>query len=203
MKKRTMALLAAVLLIVGGIIGGTLAWLTAKTTPVVNTFTTSDININLTEETGEIKNGEHHYKMIPGWDITKDPKVTVIGGSEDCYLFVRLEKSANYDTYLEPYVVVTTGDKAWTKLEGDGVPETVYYQKVAANAANQEFDILEGNKVTVKEDVTKTMMQNVRDNNNYPKLTVTAYASQLYKKNGTGSDAEFTPLEAWNNVPKN
>ena len=36
MKKRTLALLVALVLVVGCIIGGTLAWLTAKTDAVVN-----------------------------------------------------------------------------------------------------------------------------------------------------------------------
>ena len=49
MKKRTLALLVALVLVVGCIIGGTLAWLTAKTDAVVNTFTTSDIDVTLTE----------------------------------------------------------------------------------------------------------------------------------------------------------
>ena len=100
MKKRTMALLAAVLLVVGVAIGGTLAWLTAKSDTVTNTFTTSDINITLTESTGQ------EYKMVPGMDIAKNPKVTVATESEDCYLFVKLEKSTDpkFDDYMT-YVV--------------------------------------------------------------------------------------------------
>lgn len=55
MKKRTLALLVALVLVVGCIIGGTLAWLTAKTDAVVNTFTTSDIDVTLTETEEEYK----------------------------------------------------------------------------------------------------------------------------------------------------
>lgn len=62
MKKRTLALLVALVLVVGCIIGGTLAWLTAKTDAVVNTFTTSDIDVTLTET-------EEEYKMVPGYTI--------------------------------------------------------------------------------------------------------------------------------------
>ena len=75
MKKRTMALLAAVLLVVGVAIGGTLAWLTAQSDTVVNTFTTSDIEIELKEDIGKTSN--YQFKMIPGYTIDKDPKVTV------------------------------------------------------------------------------------------------------------------------------
>ncbi len=67
--KKTIALLVAVSMIVGCAIGGTLAWLTHSTGPVTNTFTTSDIEVTLEETTGDT------YKMIPGYTITKDPKV--------------------------------------------------------------------------------------------------------------------------------
>ena len=68
MKKKTLALLAALVLVIGCIIGGTLAWLTAKSDVVTNTFTTSDITVELKETTGT------QYKMIPGYAIRKDPK---------------------------------------------------------------------------------------------------------------------------------
>lgn len=75
MKKRTMALLAAMLLIVGVVIGSTLAWLTAKTETVTNTFTTSDINIELKETKGTKTDNTHYsFKMIPGYTIEKDPE---------------------------------------------------------------------------------------------------------------------------------
>ena len=46
--KLVVAMLAVTLLI-GCAIGGTVAWLTDKTTAVTNTFTYGDINIELTE----------------------------------------------------------------------------------------------------------------------------------------------------------
>lgn len=183
MKKKTLTLLVALVLVVGCIVGGTLAWLTAKSDPVVNTFTTSDIDITLEETTGA------DYEMIPGWTIEKDPKVTVVEGSEDCYLFVKLEKSAKFDQYLT-YAVA----EGWTKLENvDGV----YYRIVKTNDMGTEFSVLKDNQVTVKGNVTKEMMKAAETER--PTLTVTAYASQLYKNN----TETFTPAEAWDNVPKN
>lgn len=192
MKKRTMALLAAVLLIVGGVIGGTLAWLTAKTTPVVNTFTTSDINIELTEDEG-IKNN-YKFKMVPGYEITKDPKVTVNGGSEDCFLFVKLEGKNDFDSYLS----YTVDSSIWTALTG--VPG-VYYKTVDASTTNQSWYILAGNKVNVKAEVTKAMMNGLNEAK-YPKLEITAYASQRYRSN----NQEFDAQTAWDNanpIPSN
>ena len=106
MKKRTLALLVALVLVVGCIIGGTLAWLTAKTDAVVNTFTTSDIDVTLTET-------EEEYKMVPGYTIHKDPNTTVVKGSEECYLFVKVEKSANFDSFMTYEMA-----DGWTALEG-------------------------------------------------------------------------------------
>lgn len=181
MKKKTLALLAALVLVVGCVIGGTLAWLTAESDEMVNTFTNSDINITLTETTGE------NYKMVPGCTIQKDPKVTVTKGSEECYLFVKLEKSGNFDDFLT-YKMADD----WTKLTDVG---DVYYRDVRENGIDTPYSVLKDDQVSVKDDVTKEMMNGLTKES-YPKLTVTAYASQLYK-NG---DEEFTAIEAWENA---
>ncbi len=59
MKKKGLALFLALTLLVVGVVAGTLAWLTAKSDVVTNTFTTSDIKVELKETTGT------EYKMIP------------------------------------------------------------------------------------------------------------------------------------------
>ena len=180
MKKKVLALVLAMVLLVVGVAAGTLAWLTSKSDTVVNTFTTSDIKVEL-EET------KNDFKMVPGFTIDKDPKVTVKAGSEDCYLFVKLEKSSNFDSFLT-YVTAEN----WTLLTGvDGV----YYRVVEASNADQSFGILKDNKVTVLSTVTKEMMNGLTQDT-YPKLTVSAYASQLYKSAGE----KFTAAEAWANV---
>ena len=190
---KMMFMILAVVLIVGISVGGTLAWLTATTTPVTNTFTTSDIDITLTE-TGATDNAKS-FKMVPGYTINKDPKATVMAGSEDCYLFVKLEESANFDDFM-------TYDLAdgWTKLPGvDGV----YYRTVLTAEMGTGFSVLKDDQVTVKYTVTKGDMEALTENT-YPTLKVTAYASQLYKSNSTAADADnkFTPADAWDIVPK-
>jgi predicted ribosomally synthesized peptide with SipW-like signal peptide len=181
LKKKTLALLLALVLLAGGVIGGTLAWLTDKTDPVKNTFTTSDIDISLAESQNL------NLKMVPGLEITKDPKATVSTGSEECYLFVKLEKSANFDNFM----TYTIAD-GWTELTG---VSGVYYRKVLTAEMGTAYSVLAGDKVSVKGTVTKAMMNGLTAET-YPTLTVTAYASQLYKNNAE----EFTPLEAWNNI---
>lgn len=182
---KTVALLLALVLVVGGVIGGTLAWLTDKTDSVKNTFTTSDIDITLTE-TGATNNA-NSYKMVPGNTINKDPKVTVVAGSEKCYLFVKLEKSSNFDSFL-----TYTMAEGWTQLTG---VSGVYYRVVDASSTNQEFGVLKDNQVSVEGTVTKADMNGLAENS-YPTLTVTAYASQYMKNNTT----EFSAAEAWDNV---
>ena len=87
MKKRTLTILIAVVLVVACAVGGTLAWLTAQTQEVTNTFTVGNIDITLTE-TGAIDTDNDEfvdsksYSMVPGTVLDKDPKITVAGGSE-------------------------------------------------------------------------------------------------------------------------
>lgn len=166
----------AVALVLCCVVGGTLAWLQDKTDPVVNAFTYGDINIDLKETTT-------NYKMVPGGTISKDPKATVKAGSEACYLFVKIEKSANYSTYLNDYAVA----EGWTQLMGtDGNPIAgVYYREVAASEVDQDFYVLDGKTgytggyVTVKGEVTKTQMEALKaEGASPPTLTFTAYAVQ-------------------------
>lgn len=186
MKKKSLALVLALALMVVGAVGGTLAWLTAKSAVVTNTFTTSDIKVELKETTGT------QYKMIPGYAIEKDPKAKVLDGSEDCFLFVKLEKAGNFDTYLE----YTIADD-WMQLTGEGIPDAVYYRTVKGNQIGEAYSVLKGDQVTVKGTVTKADMEALnKDSATKPTLTITAYASQLYESAGV----KFTPAKAWANV---
>lgn len=180
MKKKSLALLLAIAIVVVGAVAGTVAWLTDKTPSVTNTFTTSDINI-------ELKETKNNFQMIPGWNIEKDPKVTVKVGSEACYLFVKLEKSTNFDTFMT--YEMADGWEALPEAPG------VYYREVAAATADTTFEVLKGNQVTVKDEVTKAQM-NALTADTYPTLTVTAYASQQFKNN----TQEFTAAEAWDHI---
>lgn len=194
MKKKGLALVLALALMVVGAVAGTLAWLTAESAPVVNTFTTSDITVKLAETTGGT------YKMIPGHELEKDPKAWVVSGSEDCYLFVKLDWANNtYTSGAESKNYLT-----WAIAEGwQPVPNTtnVYFREVTSNqmstddGKNNAFQVLAGDKVTVSGDITKAQM-NAFTENNLPRLTITAYASQLYKSAGE----KFKPAEAWANV---
>lgn len=182
MRNRRIVLTALLVVLVAALsIGGTVAWLTATTPTVTNTFTTSDINITLAETTGT------DYKMIPGHTINKDPKVTVTAGSEPCYLFVKVEKSTNFDSFMTYEIA-----DGWTQL---GSASGVYYREVDNTTSAQEFYVIKDNQVTVNYTVTKSDM-NALNSSSYPTLKFTAYATQLYETNNT----KFEPAEAWAKV---
>ena len=175
-SSRTFIMLLAVTLLIGCAIGGTVAWLTAKTEAVVNTFTYGDINITLSETTG------NDYKIIPGVDINKDPKVTVNANSEACWLFVKVEEEGTFVANKVTYSIAG----GWTQGDGTNIPANVYYREVGAVTADTNFAVLKDNKVTVSDTLTKEDIKNITTN---PTLTFTAYAVQ--------KDAAQTAADAW------
>ena len=194
MKKKTVALLLALTLVLGVAAGGTLAWLTDKTSEVKNTFTYGDIDIELTETWNTDSDGDKANDcwtayMAPGYSYDKDPKVTVKANSVDCYLFVKFEKS---NDSLLTYVSNLTAANGW--LTDDSLPTGVYYRIVNKRAADQGWELIANNTVSVASTVTKEQVKAL--NNKTATLTYTAYACQLYKSNGV----EFTPAEAWTNA---
>lgn len=181
MNKKVIATVGACALCLGLGVAGTLAWLTDETGPVVNTFTDSDINISLAETTGE------HYKMVPGYTIDKDPKVTVEAGSEDCFLFVKVEKSNNFDSFMTYKIA-----DGWNELNG---VDNVYYQEITSEQMGTQISVLKDDCVIVKNEVTKNEMNSLSENN-YPTLKVTAYATQLFSTN----NKKFSATDAWAKV---
>lgn len=155
-SSRAFIALLALVLVIGCVAGGTVAWLVAKTEPVVNTFTYGNINITLAETTGT------SYKIIPGTTIKKDPTVTVKSGSEACYLFVKVEQEG---TFAGISYEIADG---WTELESG-----VYYRQVGSVAADTSFEVIKGNEITVSETLTKENIPSAQ-----PTLKITAYAVQ-------------------------
>lgn len=189
---KPMLIAMAVVLLLGCVTGGTLAWLTSTTGAVTNTFTVGDINIELTETwnldtDNDNENDSWQGKMIPGHTIAKDPMVTVKANSEKCYLFVKLTKSNNFDSFMT--FGTATG---WTEVPGQN---GVYYRIVEASGSDQYFYVLENNQVSVRGTVTKGDM-NALTGSTYPTLTVQASAVQ-YFKNNNATDNYFTVADAY------
>lgn len=216
MAAKTVALLLAVVLLAGGVVGGTIAWLTADSGTVTNTFTESDIDITLDETKPEDKTAP----MVPGWTIVKDPKVTVNAGSEDCWLFVKITESTTPD--LDAYIAYAIAE-GWETVQAEDTNGVIVIgRKVYKDDAIKAFSILgageytdpmgtdsdttddwkiewAADQVCVKPSVTEQMMADIVTNK--PTLSFQAYAVQLFKTNSDGdktnTNDEFTAREAW------
>ena len=93
MKRKVLLPVIAVALLLCCAVSGTLAWLMDKTDAITNTFTVGNVGITLEESTT-------NYKMVPGCEIAKDPTVTVAANSEKCYVFVKVNRSDNFDSFM-------------------------------------------------------------------------------------------------------
>ena len=185
-SKKGLALLLSLVLVIGCVAGGTLAWLTDTTDPVTNTFTIGDIDLTLKETPYNsdgtygtpAENVENSYPLIPGNSYKKDPVVEVAAGSEDCYLFVKIVEANNPGTYLN-YTLALDG---WTQLNGQ---TGVYYRTVAKTDTTRSWKLLTGDTISVKDTIVKAGTSTEGTNNVAmpaagiePKLTFTAYAVQ-------------------------
>ena len=149
MKTKTKALalaLCAVLLVVSTVFV-TMAYLTSKDS-VTNTFTVGKVTITLDEAKvtadGEKVQGadrvkENKYHLIPGHFYVKDPTIHVANGSEECWLFVKVENGlANAEASGATSIESQMANKGWTKVEGTDV--YAYATKQAAGANVIVFD---------------------------------------------------------------
>lgn len=170
-SSRAFIALLALVLVIGCVAGGTVAWLVTSSKTVTNTFTYGDINIGLAETTGE------NYKIIPGTNIKKDPTVTVTADSEACWLFVKVEEEGTFVANKVTYAIA----EGWTKGDGKDIPANVYYREVSAKEATDgaSYYVLAGDTtypegvITVSEDLSKGDIPEAN-----PTLKFTAYAVQ-------------------------
>ena len=181
MKTRTKALLltlCAALLVCATVLV-TMAFLT-DTATVTNTFTVGNVAITLDEavvdEDGQATETRtetgNSYKLIPGKTYDKDPKVTVVADSEDCWLFVKLENGLSAIIADEAAIETQMTDIGWANNI------YAYKDKVAAETTINVF-----NSFTLTDDAKV-------ENYKTAEIVVTAYAVQ--------ADGFDTAEEAWN-----
>lgn len=164
MKKTLLTILCTVL-VCSCVMGVTLAYIAQKTQTITNTFVIGNITLKLTET-------EADYKLIPGKVYSKDPTATIGANSEACYLFVKVEKTTDFDDY-----VIAEIDTTWEVVAAEEAYE-VYCIKVSAEDAKtgKSYPILKDSKVTVDPDVTKKQIDDLGTNS--PEIKFTAYAIQ-------------------------
>ena len=181
MKKKILVACLCVALAVLTIAGTTLAYLTSQET-VTNTFTVGKVEIKLDEAKANadgtlVPNAdrvkENSYKLIPGHIYTKDPTIHVAAGSEDCWLFAKIENNLGTAATL----AMTQG---WTEIDTTN-HVWAYNTKVSAGA-----DVTVFTQFTFSENVTATQLPSYDDKT----IVVTACAVQADGLDQTAAAAQ-------------
>ena len=174
MSKKRIALLMAVVMVLGVAVGSTMAWLTSAPGAVTNTFTVGDITIDLLEHTyisesdaekyasltekvgtldttvDPVKANDDYY-FVPGDTLPKDPYVTVTEKSEACWVFIEVEEKNNTVTGLDGKIIQYQVDtNTWTQVDSSNV----YYKQITAAEAKAgvaNLYILKGDEVATGE----------------------------------------------------
>lgn len=180
MKRRKGLITIAALLVIAIVaaVAPTYSWLSAQSDKVVNTFAGGAISILLDESPvgtdGKKIEGNrttaNSYKYKAGAVLDKDPRVTVIKGSEECYVFLCVENGLN-DKFAINY-----DTSSWLKVAESG-EKSVYAYKQRVNALEAtENKVLEPifTTVTISEDLTSEDILQLGQRT----LSVTAYAVQ-------------------------
>ena len=198
MKTRSKALLLTLcaVLLVAATIFGTMAYLTSTDT-VTNTFTVGKVNIKLDEAQanpdGTLVEGAERvkansYKLLPGHTYSKDPMVTVLGGSESSYvkMTVTFSKANELDAIFAPdgadMLKIFNGyDAANWIAKGNTKDATAntrtyefwYKEAIAAPTADVALDAL-FDSITVPGEITNEQLATIEGMT----ITVNAYAIQ-------------------------
>lgn len=174
--KKALLLTVCALALVLTSVFGTLAYLTS-TDSVTNTFTVGNVQITLdeaevkadgtyvTDVTNRVEANE--YKLLPGHSYIKDPTVHVAAGSENAWLFVKVENGIA-EIEAETTIADQMVANGWTLIDAE---KNVYAYK----------DIVEaGDDVTVFDTFAVKGTVGAEDLANYAsaKIVVTAYAIQ-------------------------
>ena len=196
-KKAMLMTLCAIILVVATVFG-TMAYLTS-TDEVVNTFTVGNVAIKLDEAKvgtdGKALTGadatrvkENSYKLLPGHVYDKDPTVTVLAGSEESYVRMKVTfNNANeLDTIFAPDGADLTSifngyDSANWIAKGNTKDATAntrtyefwYKEAVGAPTADVALEAL-FNSITVPGSITKEQLATIEGMT----ITVNAYAIQ-------------------------
>jgi predicted ribosomally synthesized peptide with SipW-like signal peptide len=195
-KRKTIYTILAVVLVCCIAVAGTLAYLTAQTSEVKNTFTSTDTlgKIDLKEHEATVNDKgvytlgtaevtSNSYKVLPGVNLPKDPFITITDKSDVAsYLYVEVVDELGENSGLS---YALTSD--WTKLNVKGANggDVYVYQNgllITDTNAPATVYILKDNVVTVGQDV------NVDKNG----VDITFYGYMAQASAGADADAAYT-----------
>lgn len=177
-KKALLLALCAVLLVAATVMG-TMAYL-VSTDEVVNTFTIGNVAIKLDEAPvdadGKKTEGNrvqaNTYKLMPGHEYDKDPTVHVAAGSEDSYIFVKVENGIAAFEDSASTIADQISRNGWAQLSG---VTGVYYKEYTKGTSETDLKVFESFKIA---DDANTVDGWSNISATTTKVTVTAYAVQ-------------------------
>ena len=179
MKKSVKILLLSLcaVLLIAATVAGTLAYLTSRA-EVVNTFTVGNVTITMDEAkvdadgkaTAADRVTENVYHLIPGKTYDKDPTVHVAAGSEDAWLFVKVENGLA-DLEGDPTIAAQMTANGWTVIDAEN-NVYAYKEKVTAGQDIKTFETFTLSNFADFEDIVAT------GETDATAIAVTAYAIQ-------------------------
>lgn len=208
-RSRILLTAVAALLLVVVSVAGTVAYLQANTDPIVNTFATSGISIDLKEQeydpdthllVGAMKSNftNDDYRFIPNVNLPKNPKVTATA-DVPFWVFVKVDLkgwdtvAALKDDNGNELIDWDLNFDGWSSFAAENA--TVYYKAFGAGD-EVDHDILVGNQITVG-DLTKEQLETLKGVD--ISMTFTAYACQqdTFAANGDKTAAQVAWETIW------
>lgn len=126
--------------------------------------------------------GDNSNVVVPGGDITlaNPPTVTLEQNSVPSYVFVKIEKSAGFDTYM--WFTLADG---WYQVAG---VEDVYFRLQETKVEAEEgitFNVFANDLINVEQSLTRMQIASMGEQS----LTVSAYAIQITDETPNASTA--------------
>ena len=171
-SMKVVVLLLAVVLLVGCTIGGTIAYLTAKSNSVTNVFSVGNITITLDEDNTQ----DVDYKIVPGASQPKEPVVTVKEGSEKCYVYVSIINDlviTNENGQMPIVGTMDINESNWV-LVGQSENEMVLRYYTVVDAASEDKTCTVFTRVLYATTITEDTIEQL----NQKTIKVEAYAHQ-------------------------
>ena len=200
--KKILALALAAVMLVCTTVAATVAYLTANTGVVNNTFTVDSVAIELDETDVDIygvKDGNtrvkaNQYKLIPGHKYVKDPEVRVVSGSEQSYVFIKVVNDISAIEATTKTIASQIAENHWKQLkdkDGNDVTNVYYYESIVdARTAEQKLPVF--GEFTLKTDANVASLADAQGNV-ASVITIDAYAVQ--------ADGFANAAAAWEAAP--
>lgn len=188
--KKTLLIAVAMLLVAAISVGGTLAYLKATSASVTNTFVAKELgSVTVNETTGDV------YYVVPGVDITKDPKLsftrTTADPKDDVDAYVFVEVTATGWTLQDDNKTFKNGTgmtfeiaSGWAHLSGN-----VFYTEISAGNGISGAAIIKEDKITVPATITEETIVNAAS-------TVTFQGYAIQKPGFNSASAAWAEIKA-------